>query len=61
MAQTLAVSCQAIEVATQPLGLEKSIEQLRELYDWLSNLPLDDGNDLCAVNAAIEALKLLRS
>ena len=57
----MAVTTEAIEDAAQPLGLEKSIEQLGELYDWLSNLPLDDGNDLCAVNAAIEALKLLRS
>ena len=53
-------SREAMEVATQPLVLEKSIELLKELYEWLSNLPLADENDPRALNAAIEVLKLLR-
>ncbi len=55
-----AIDPQAIEAITRPLGLKKCIEQLQELHEWLGNLSLDDKNDLCALNAAIEALKLLR-
>ena len=56
-----AITEQEIVAATEPLGVEKSIDQLGEVYNWLSNLPLDDDNDLYALNAGIEALKLLRA
>lgn len=56
----VSVRREAIEVATEPLGVEKCIEQLQELYEWLSNLYLHDGNDLYALNAGIEVLKLVR-
>ena len=60
MSETITIAREAVEVATEPLGLEKAIEGLQELYEWVANLPHFTERDLYALHAGIEGLKLLR-
>ena len=60
MPDEITLSRKSIETATEPLGLAKSIEQLKELYAWASSSPRFEEDDLYALNAAIEGLKLLQ-
>ena len=60
MPDLITISQESIKIATQPLGLAKSIRQLKELYEWASSSPRFEENDLYALNAAIEGLKLLQ-
>lgn len=60
MPEAITISRESIEAATEPLGLARSIEQLEEIYAWASSSPRFEENDVYALHAAIEGLKLLQ-
>lgn len=50
-----------IENATYPISVKQAIDDLQELYEWASqSMRGFEAKDLVALNAAIQALKLLQ-
>ena len=50
-----------IEKAAYPISVKQAIDDLQELYEWASqSMRGFEAKDLVALNAAIQALKLLQ-